>query len=99
MKARKPITKVKAVKPSPADLKARKDVLKAQIVKDQEAYNVAENKFEALEAELECQREFFDDADNDLQDAEYDLEEFNDLVQYAKDFDRWDVVIKWKPSR
>jgi len=99
MKARKPIVKVKAVKPSPAELKAMKEKLKANIAWAKWEYNIAENKFEALEAELECQREFFDDADNDLQDAEYDLEEFNDLVQYAKDFDDWKHVVNFKSSR
>ena len=95
MKAKKRIVKV----PTPAELKAMKDVFKAQIAKDQEAYNVAENKFEAAETEFECQREFFEDADSDLQDAAYDLEEFNDLVQCAKESGDWKHVVNFKPSR
>jgi len=99
MKARKPIKPVKNPKPSAADIKATKDLLKAKIAKDQEAFNIAENKFDAAEAEFECQREFLDDADNDLQDSEYELEEFNELLQYAKDFDDWKYIIKFKVSR
>jgi chromosome segregation ATPase len=97
MKAKKKIAKP-VVKPTPAELKLMRDVLKREVEKAKEVFNVAENHLESAQAELECRQEFFDDADNDLFEAEADLEDFKVVVEDAEESGDWSEVIRFKPT-
>lgn len=75
------------------EIKAIKDKLKAAVEAAKIEFNIAENHVIAAEAELECRREFLDDADTALFEAEAELEDFNQYVAEAKEEDDWTSVL------
>ena len=97
-KTKRPVKKAAKKVPTAADIKAMKEKLKSNVDKAQEALCVAENRLDYLRAELECQEEFFDDAEGDLFDAEGDLSDFDEMVKYAKETGDWLDVIHFSPS-
>lgn len=102
MKAKKPIkakVKTSVKRPSADMIKKMKQELQDVVVVAQEAFNIAWNRFEEIKAELECRREFLEDADDVLWEARSDLIDFDELVNDAKKTGNWKDVLNFKLSR
>lgn len=87
----------KAKVPTKADINSMRKFLRSAVKDAEKREDAARKRWDDAEAELSYLEDCMDEAENDVCDADDDLDRYNELIAEAEITGNWSYVVKFKP--